>query len=178
VTNPFDTLNKAVKRNIEPRKGGFRHEREDEIISHALGNMSLSAKGQELITFKDTHDIQIGVLKSKSPVDYVPEEKTAYISATSSQNSDDPILTIHLAGALREAMQEHIDTLKKPTIAMSEAEFSNRFVDKATDKLVWQTIIVYELGKIANMPEFVDSFVSMGYSNLIESYGKKLTESS
>lgn len=178
MTNPFDALNKAVKRNVEPRKGGFRHDREDEIIAHALDNLALSAKGRELIAFRNTYDIQIGVLKSKNPVDYVPAEKTAYISATSSQNIDDPELTIHLAGALREAMQEHIDNLKKPTVAMGQTNFANRFGDKVEDKLIWQTLIVFELGKNANKSEFIDTFRAMGYSDLIESYEKDLTENS
>jgi hypothetical protein len=49
---------------------------------------------------------------------------------------------------------------------------------KLEDKLFWETVIVYELGKIANKNEFIDSFTLMGYYNLIDGYEKDLTESS
>lgn len=176
--NPFDALNNAVKKAATPPKGGFRHEKEVEIVKHALEMLALSPKGRELIAFKNNHNISIGVLKSKNSVDYAPSERTAYISASSGQKADDPALTINLAGALREAMQEHDNTLKKPEISMTQANYNNRFIDKIEDKLVWQTLVVYELGKIANKSEFIDTFAAMGYSNLIESYEKDLTENS
>lgn len=178
MSSLFESLNKAIKKNMAPRKSGYRHEREAEIISHALAMLSLSPKGCELIAFKNNSNIKIGVLKSKTSVDYVPSEKTAYVSATYGQKIDDPAIVIHLAGALREAMQDYDPSLKKPTVSMGQAAFANRFGDKVEDKLIWQTIIVYELGKMANKSEFIDSFRAMGYDNLIQAYEKDLTENS
>lgn len=174
----FASLKKAVKSDKQPEKRLIRHSREREIIDYALGMLSLSEKGQQLLDFVNEKQIKISVLRGRQSRDYTPQENSVYVSVSEDMPITDPDITIHMAGALRAAMQEFDPNLRKPDIDKGESFFVHRMGEKSDDKLIWQAIIVYELGNFANKPEFIDSFATMGYYSLIQAYEKDLTENS
>jgi hypothetical protein len=175
MQNPFEAIKKAVTRETKPEKRLIRHAREREIIDIALGNLALSEAGQELVDFARENEIQMTVLRGREARDYTSNAKNAYIVAPDSIDIDDPDLTIHLTGAIREAIQEYDPSLRRMGLEKGEQLYTHREGQKFEDKLFWQTIIVYELGKLANKSEFIDSFATMGYYNLIDGYEKDLT---
>lgn len=172
----FDKLNALVKREKKPEKRLVRHSQEREIIDIALANLSLSEKGQKLVDFVKEKDIRISILRGQDTRDYTTTAKEVFVSVRQETDIDDPAITIHLAAAIREAMHEYDLNLKTPSPHQSEAIYVHRMGQKDDDKLIWQTIIVYELGKISNKTEFIDSFALMGYYSLIDVYEKDLTE--
>ena len=89
---------------------------------------------------------------------------------------NDPSITLWLAGALRESSQEYDPHLKRVSLQNGETIYFHREQKKLEDKLFWQTGVAYELGKLANKPEFIDSFIVMGYYSLIEAYEKDLNK--
>lgn len=175
MKNPFEALKKAVGKETKAEKRLIRHAREREILDIALGNMSQSEAGQELLDFARENDINFAVLRGRDARDYTSNAKNAYIVAPDSIDSDDPDLTIHLVGAIRESIQEYDPNLRRIALEKGEDLYVHREGQKFEDKLFWQTIIVYELGKIASRTEFIDSFATMGYYSLIEGYEKDLT---
>ena len=175
IKNPFEALKKAVSNTKPAEKRLIRHAQEREIIDYALNNLAQSEAGQELVDFANENEIKITILRGGPTRDYTSNAKNAYLVASDSVEFDDPDLTIHLTGALREAIQEYDPALRRMGLEKGESMYTHREGQKFEDKLFWQTIIVYELGKLANKSEFIDSFGSMGYYDLIEGYEKDLT---
>ncbi len=151
-----------------------RHSREKEIIDIALSNLTQSEMGSELTEFARDYDVKISVLRGTENRDYVTGAQAAYIAVSEETASEDPINTISLAGALREASHEYDPQLKRISINNGESVHYHREHKKYEDKLFWQTGIVYELGILSNRTEFIDSFTLLGYYNLIEAYEKDL----
>lgn len=175
VKNPFTALKKAVTSDKPVEKRIIRHSREREIIDHCLGMLSLSEAGQELIDFAAENDIKYTVLRGRTARDYAPNARNAYIVIPDIMDTDSADVVIHFTGALREAIQEFEPSLRRIGVEQGEQTYVHREGQKLEDKLFWQTIIVYELGIMANKSEFIDSFASMGYYNLIDGYEKDLT---
>jgi len=176
VKNPFESLNKLLKSEKPPERRLLRHPQEREIIDIAFNNLSLSEMGAELVTFVKEYDIKITVLRGRDNRDFAPSDKAVFISVADDMEVDDPEITIHLAGAIRETSHEYDPMLKRVRFENGESIHYHREYQKYEDKLFWETGIVYELGKIANKTEFIDSFTLMGYYNLIEAYEKDLME--
>ena len=172
----FDKLGKLLKQEKTPERRLVRHPQEKEIIDIAQGNLRQSELGQELLDFLKEKDIQISVLRGRVTRDFAPGDKAVYITVADNTPIEDPDITIYLVGAIREAAQEYDQMLKKIPFERGESLFIQREEAKLQDKLIWQTNIVYELGKLANKTEFIDSFAAMGYYNLIEAYEKDLLE--
>ena len=178
MKNPFESLKNAINKEKPAEKRMIRHPQESEIIEIALNNMSLSEAGQELVDFANENDIKITILRGRDTRDYTSNAKNAYVVVSGNTEIDDPDITIHLTGSLREAIQEYEPSLRRIGIEKGENLWMYRDQQKFEDKLYWQMVIVYELGKFANRTEFIDSFATMGYYNLIEAYEKDLTENS
>jgi len=167
-TGLFDRLNNLIKREKPPEKRLLRHAREREIIDIALSHMSQSPMAQELIDFMNEKDIQITVLRGRENRDYAPSNKMVYISVVDDLDIHDPEITIHMIGAIRESIQEYDPHLRRITPNQGESLYVHREGQKFEDKMLWQTGIVYELGKMANKDEFIDSFTLMGYCHRIQ----------
>lgn len=175
LKNPFESLKSAIAKDKPAEKRLVRHPQEREIIEIALSNMEQSEAGKELVDFARENDIKISVLRGRTARDYTSDAKNAYIIAPDGIDVDDPDLTIHLTGAIREAIQEYEPSLRRIGLEKGEQFYTLRETQKFEDKLFWQTIITYELGKMASRSEFIDSFATMGYYSLIEGYEKDLT---
>jgi len=175
VKNPFIALKKAVTAEKTVEKRIIRHANEREIIEHCLNMLSLSDAGQELIDFAAENDIKYTVLRGRTARDYAPNSQNAYIVVPDSMPTDSADIVIHFTGALKEAIQEYEPDLRRIGVEKGEAVYAYKEAEKFEDKMLWQTIIVYELGKLANKSEFIDSFAAMGYYHLIEGYEKDLT---
>lgn len=176
MKNPFASLNALFITEKPPERRFIRHPQEREIIENALNNLSMSDKGQELIDFVNSNDLKITVLRGQHNREFTPNKTNAYLTISESTHINDPSITIHMIGAIREAMHEHDPMLKKVSYDQGESIYVQREERKLSDKLQYQTIIVYELGKIANKSEFIDSFLLMGYYDLIVAYEKDLNE--
>jgi hypothetical protein len=154
----------------------IRHSREAEIVDIALNNLSQSELGMVMVDFIRDNNVIITVLRGSDNRDYAPDKDHIFISVSEGSDVDDPAHTINLAGAIREAGQEYEPHLKRLTIDHGESIHFHREEKKFEDKIIWQTAIVYELGKIANRSEFIDSFTLMGYSYLVDAYEKDINE--
>ena len=176
MKNPFESLNLLLKSEKPPERRMIRHSKEREIIDIALNNLSQSEMGQELVDFVNNYNVKISVLRGVDNRDYAPTKDSVFISVSESAEIDDPAHTINLAGALREASHEYDPHLKRVSIANGESIHYHREYKKFEDKLYWETGIVYELGKLSNKTEFIDSFTIMGYYSLIDAYEKDLNE--
>ena len=176
MKNPFDSLNNLLSKETKPEKRMIRHSKEREIIDIALNRLSQSEMGQELVDFVRNYDIKISVLRGADNRDYAPSKEAVFISVSESMDIDDPEITIHMAGAIRECSHEYDPMLCRVSVDRGESIHYQREAQKFEDKLFWEAGIVYELGKIAGKTEFIDSFTLMGYYNLIEAYEKDLTE--
>ena len=176
MKNPFESLNTLLKSEKHPEKRMIRHSKEREIIDIALGNLSQSELGQELVDFIKDYDIKISVLRGRDNRDYTPSKDAVFISVADDTDIDDPEITIHLAGAIRETYHEYDPKLRRIDPSNGESIYVQREQHKFEDKLLWETAVVYELGKLANKSEFIDSFAAMGYYSLIDAYEKDLIE--
>ena len=175
LKNPFMALKKATTDKKPVEKRIIRHANEKEIINHCLAMLSLSEAGQELLDFAAANDIKYTVLRGRTARDYAPIAHNAYIIVPDTMPIDSADIVIHFIGALREAIQEYEPDLRRIGIEKGESIYAYKEAEKFEDKMLWQTITVYELGKLANNPEFIDSFAAMGYYHLIEGYEKDLT---
>ena len=176
MKNPFESLNTLFKSDKPIEKRRLRHTYEREIIDIALDNLSQSQMGIELIEFLNDKAISIAILRGRTNRAYSITDKLVHISVTEDANIDDPEITIYLAGAIREAAQEYDTMLRRVGVDHGESIYVHREGQKFEDKLFWQTGIVYELGIIANRPEFIDSFTLMGYGSLIDAYDNDLQQ--
>lgn len=176
MKNPFASLNALFITEKPPERRFIRHPQEREIIENALNNLSMSDKGQELIDFVNSNDLKITVLRGQHNREFTPNKTNAYLTISESTHINDPSITIHMIGAIREAMHEYDPQLKTPSLSQGESIYVHRMGQKDDDKLIWQTMIVYELGKIANKSDFLDTFMLMGYYDLIDAYEKDLNE--
>jgi hypothetical protein len=176
MKNPFESLNTLLKKETKPEKRMIRHSREREIIDIALNRLSQSEMGQELVDFVRDYDIKISVLRGAQNRDYAPSKEAVFIAVSESMDIADPEITIHLAGAIRECSHEYDPMLQKIPFERGETIYFQREEQKLADKLQWQGIIVYQLGKLAGKTEFLDSFTIMGYSSIIDAYEKDFTE--
>ncbi len=176
MKNPFDSLNAILKSDKKPEKRMIRHSREREIIDICLNRLSQSEMGQELVDFVREYDIKISVLRGAQNRDYAPSKEAVFISVSESMDINEPEITIHMAGAIRECSHEYDPMLCRVSVDRGESIYIHREEQKFDDKMYWKTGIVYELGKIAGKTEFIDSFTLMGYSNLIDIYENDLTK--
>ena len=176
MINPFESLNKLLNSDKSPERRMIRHSKEGEIIEIALNNLSQCEMGQELVDFVNNYNVKISVLRGVENRDYSPTKDSVFISVSENTDVNDPTITIHLAGALREASHEYDPKLKRVSIDNGESIHYHREYQKFEDKLYWETGIVYELGKLSNKTEFIDSFTIMGYHSLIDAYEKDLIE--
>lgn len=173
--NPFAALKSAVAAKKPIDKRVMRHSKEREIIEHCKEMLGLSEAGRELLDFARDNDIQYSVLRGRTARDYAPNAHNAYIVVPDTMRLTDPDIVIHFTGALREAIQDHDPELQRLTVDKGEQAYVSREVERFDDKMIWKTIIVYELGILEGKSEYIDSFATMGYYNLIESYEKDLT---
>jgi hypothetical protein len=174
--NPFAALKAAVTPPKPVDKRVLRHRKEREIIEHCRLMLGLSEAGQELLGFADENNIQFSILRGRAARDYAPNAYNAYVVVPDDMKMTDPDIVIHFVGALREAIQEHDPDLRRFTVDKGEQAYVSREVERFDDKMIWETIIVYELGIFEGRTEYIDSFATMGYYNLIESYEKDLSE--
>lgn len=177
MKNLFESLNAVLKKETKPEKRMIRHAREREIIDIAMNNLSQSEMGMELVTFVKDYDIKLSVLRASHNRDYAPTKESVFITVSDDMDIDDPEITIHLAGAIRECSHEYDPMLRRLDPSNSESLYVHREEQKFDDKMYWMTGITYELGKIAGKNEFIDSFALMGYYNLLDVYEKDLTQS-
>lgn len=177
IKNPFQSLNTLFTTEKPLEKRRLRHTFESEIINIALDNLSQSPMGIELIEFINEKEINIAILRGRTNRAYSITEKFVHISVADNAYIDDPEITIHLAGAMREAAQEYDTMLRRVGVDHGESIYVHREGQKFEDKLFWQTGIVYELGILANREEFIDSFTLMGYRSLIDAYQDDLEQS-
>lgn len=165
-------LNKGLKFGAgsgNPAK--MTHENETAILDAATHLLERSETGKELLDFAKTHRISIHVLKNKSDFGVLPGESTVYISCPAGQRMPSSRAAIHLAGALREAMQNAgVDGLAKPNLRTEPKRYGHTYGERKVDQLFWQTAVVYELAEVNGLSEIIDEFGGMGYLNVYEAY--------
>jgi hypothetical protein len=173
-TNLFTKLNGFLKKEKQPEKRMIRHAQEREIINIALANLSHCDMGRVLLGFIEEHSLDITVLRGRKNRDYASSKNAVFISVGSNMNIEDPEITIHMAGAIRETMQEYEQQLRRLSIDNSENAYVLREEQKHEDKLFWQTGVVYEMGRLNDYPEYIDAFMLMGYGALVDAYERDL----
>lgn len=166
----FESINAKIRKKIPTENRRLRHSKEREIIDNALGNLSQSDIGTELIEFINEKKVEISVLRGRYNRDHSMSDNHVFISVSEDTNIDDPEITIRLVGAIRETAQEGEQMLRRVGIESGESIYVHREGQKFEDKLYWQTGVVYELGILADRPEFLDSFTLMGYGTLVDAY--------
>lgn len=170
----FESLNNILKTDKPRENRRLRHPKETEIIEIAKANLSQSEMGVELLNFIKDNDVIISVLRGRYNRNHTTSSEAIFISVSDDIDIHSADITIHLAGAIREAAQESDQMLRRVGVDSGESIYVHREGQKFEDKLYWQTGIVYELGKVAQKSEFIDSFTLMGYSSLIDAYEQDL----
>ena len=170
----FSKLNSILKKEKPPEKRLIRHPQEREIINIAIANLSQCEMGKALLEFIDSHHLDVTVLRGKRNRDYPTSKNGIYISVSTRMDIEDPEITIHMAGAIRETMQEHDPHLRRLGVDNSESAYVMREEQKFEDKLFWQTGVAYELNQQANRREFIDAWYLMGYGALLDAYERDL----
>jgi hypothetical protein len=173
-TNLFSKLNGFLKKEKPPEKRMIRHPQEREIINIALANLSHCDMGRALLSFVDEHHLDITVLRGRKNRDYASSKNAVFISVGANMDITDPEITIHMAGSIRETMQEYDQHLRRLSVDNSENAYVLREEQKHEDKLFWQTGIVYEMGRLHDHPEYIDAFMLMGYGALVDAYERDL----
>src|SRR5690606_8885534 len=98
---------------------------------------------------------------------FLPDKSVVYIATPAGQAMPTVRAVIHLAGALRQAMQEDITGLERPAdTRMGKERYIRTYVDKDKDALFYQTAVVYELFEATQLREIIDEFDQMGYISL------------
>lgn len=176
----FDGFNKKL---TEPKaapnttnRADFTHPNSDALIAAATQVLALCATGQMLLDFADHAGIKMVVLSNQTEGGYSPNGKVAYINVPAGQEAGNAAIIIQLTGALREAMQEEIDELKRPLLEWPEHDFAQRHVDRDRDRLFYVCSVAYELINEQKMREIFDEMSKIGYINLLEAYGKDQEE--
>lgn len=170
----FAKLNGFIKKEQSPEKRMIRHAQEREIINIALANLSHCDTGRALLNFIDEHHLDITVLRGRRNRDYTSSKNAIFISVGATMDIHDAEISIHMAGAIRETMQEYNQQLRRLNADHSETSYVLREEQKHEDKLFWQTAVVYELGKLNDQSEFIDAFILMGYGALVDAYERDL----
>jgi len=170
----FESLNGILKSDKPLENRRLRHPQETEIIDIAKANLSQSEMGTELLNFINDNNIKISVLRGRYNRTHTMSDNVAFISAYEDVDVRSPDLTINLVAAIREVAQEHDTMLRRVGVDSGESLYVHREGQKFEDKLYWQTGVVYELGRVANKLEFIDSFTLMGYGSLIDAYEQDL----
>ena len=170
----FESLNGILKSDKPRENRRLRHAQETEIIDIAKANLSQSEMGAELLDFVKKQDIKISILRGRYNRNHTMSEDAVFITVNDNIDIRSADITIHLAGAIREAAQEQDQMLRRVGVEQGENIYVHREGQKFEDKLFWQTGIVYELGVVAHKSEFIDSFTLMGYGSLIDAYEQDL----
>ncbi len=170
-------LNKALKSASHAPTGHFRHENEEAIIDAATKLLSKSETGAELLGFARDHNLTIKVLRNKQDFGFFPDGSSVYISCPAGQSMPTARAVIHLAGALREAMQDiEAAAYRRPQTNMPVQRYAQLSADRKKDQLLWQSAVVHELREETGLLEIVDEFAAMGYAHLYEAYKADLND--
>lgn len=177
----FDKLNATINTPSTPKavaqRGNITHPNSDHIVERATQIMLRSYTGQKLMDFANDAQLQMVVLANRAESGYAPEGKTIYLNVPAAQDIGSAAIIIQLTAALREAMQEEIDELKRPSFEWTKQQFSQRHVDRGRDKRFYICAVAHELVYEHNMRELFDEMAKIGYDVLLEAYGKDLQES-
>ncbi len=165
-------LNKALKSTLTPAPhGSFRHENEDAILSAAKKLLIKSETGQELLDFARDHNIEMHVLRNKQDFGFLPSKSVVYISCPAGKDMPTTRAVLHLAGALRDCMQDlTTDDLRRPHISQPVEIYSKTFTKKRLNQILWQCAVSHEILKETGLLEIVDELSAMGYGELYEAY--------
>jgi hypothetical protein len=171
-------LNKALKSTLIPAPhGSFRHENEESILTAAKKLLIKSETGEELLKFAQDHAIEMHVLRNKQDFGFLPSKSVVYISCPAGVSMPTTRAVIHLAGALRDCMQDlTTDHLRRPDIRQPAEKYSKTYADKKLNQVLWQCAVTHEIFKSTGLLEIVDELRQMGYGKLYEAYKLDLKE--
>ena len=176
----FDKINKQLGEKPRTQKSAlntdFIHPNSDTMVTSACNLIRKTKTGEMLLDFAKNAGISMHVLAQNNESGYTPNQKTVYISVPAAQEAGTAKIIILLAGALREAMQEEIDELKRPPLTWPEHDYAQRMVERNRDKWWYTCAVAHDLIHEHNMHELFDEFRMMGYDKALTGYGKDLEE--
>ena len=176
----FDKLNKQLgEKSATPKaaiNSDFIHPNSEAMITSACTLIAKTNTGQMLLDFAKTANISMHAISQSTDSGYMPNQKTIYVSVPAPQETGTSRIIILLAGALREAMQEEVDELKRPPLNWPEHDYAQRMVERNRDKWWYTCAVAHDLIHEHNMHELFDEFRMMGYDKALIGYGKDLEE--
>ena len=177
----FDKLNNQISKRpsspkIGQKKDGFIHPNSEQMITSACNLIARTDTGQMLLDFAKKADIKIHAVTNSAEHTQSTDPKTIYIGVPAAQETGSARIVILLSGALREAMQEEIDELKRPPLSWPEHDYAQRMVEKDRDKWWYSCAVAHDLIENHGLRELFDELHIMGYYSLLEAYGKDLQE--
>lgn len=172
MTSLIEKLNKALKSAIVAApQGSFRHENEAAILDAAKKLLIKSEAGRALLDFAQEHGVEMHVLRNKQDFGFLPNKSVVYISCPAGQSMPPARAVLHLAGALRDCMQDlTTDDLRRPAITQHIETYSKKYADKRVDQVFWQCAVTHDIFKETGLLEIVDELAAMGYGELYEAY--------
>ena len=177
MTDLMAKLNKALKYGgtRTPPESTMRHENEAAILDAATKMLAKSKTGYALLDWARDRGVEMHVLRNKENFGFLPDKSIVYISTPAGQSMPTVRAVIHLAGALRQAQQEEIGGLERPTTTrIGKERYVQTYVEKDKDALYHQTAVVHELFEDTKLGEIIDEFQRMGYISLYEAYKEDL----
>jgi hypothetical protein len=163
-------LNKGLKFGAKAAPSGLLHENEVAILDAAKQLLNNSAHGRELLDYAAQNGVKLHVLRGTEKFGFFPEDSAVYVSCPAGQRMPELKTVLLLAGALREAMLERENGLKRPTPAIGRERFIATQTERDVQITGWQVLVGYEIFEATGLREIIDVMESMGYASLIEAH--------
>ena len=177
----FDKLNSELDAAPKPKpvaqRNSLIHPNSDKIIAAACHALELSTTGKMLLDYAKGADIRMLALSTQTEAGYSPDGQQVYIGVPAGQEMGNAAVIIQLVSGLREAMQEDMDELKRPSFEWDRHQFAQRHVDRGRDKRYHICAVAHDLITQHKMRELFDEMTRIGYDEILEAYGKDLEES-
>jgi len=164
-------LNKALKvggRNTPT--GSFRHDNEAEILAAATDLLAKSETGRELLDYARNNNIAMHVLRNKQDYGVMPDAGAVYITCPAGQDMPTVRAVLQLALALREAMHEGDEAMKRPSPRIGRERFLQSYMKKDQDIAYIAAEVSYQLVQATGLSQIIDEIGHMGYGDVYEAY--------
>ena len=117
----FESLNKVLKNDKPVENRRMRHPKETEIITEAMNRLAQSEMGSELIQFVEDHNVRLHVLRGRDNRNHSNSSSDVFISVADDIDIRAAEITILMAGAIRDAAQEHDTHLRRLGVEHGES---------------------------------------------------------
>lgn len=145
------------------------------MIHAALKMLRGSDAGSKLVSFAIEERLEVKVIRTRHETAYLPQSKEIFIGLSANMQPSPSRFVLLLAGALREAQQEH-EGMTRPDLNQSINDIVRISSAREADKVAYLCLIGYELDQNPALAKhrFLDELRSMGYGEIVDIFLKNL----